>query len=69
MYKNDVIKNDGTVQQDEMYAGNMADGEIIGMAIDCDNGKIWYSKDGYWNNDETQDGVIGGRQSTTLNAS
>ena len=30
------------------FGSAVSNGDIIGMAVDCDNGKIWWSKNGTW---------------------
>lgn len=38
-------KHNGSVTD---YGANYAPGDIIGVALDLDNGKIWFSKNGVW---------------------
>ena len=68
LYYNDVKKN-GSVVQDECFGTDISDGDICMLAVDCENGKVWFGKNSIWNNGDPQDGPTGGRQSTTLNTS
>jgi len=60
MYLNDVYKN-GSETVSALFSADFADGDIVMMAIDCDNGKMWYGLNGTWNNGSSTD-------STTFNA-
>ena len=48
---------------DANYAASYANGDIIGIALDCDNNKLYFSKGGAWSNGS------GSWDSTTFNAS
>ena len=61
MYLNDIYKN-GSETVSALFSADFADGDIVMMAIDCDNGKMWYGLNGTWNNGSSTD-------STTFNAS
>jgi len=47
------------------YGATFADGAVIQIAFDADNGVIWFGKDGTWNASATQAEIEGG---TTTNA-
>ena len=59
-YTDDVWKN-GTETVSDLFGSTESDGDIVMMAIDCDNGKIWFGRNGTWNNGSATD-------STTFNA-
>ena len=61
MYTDDVWKN-GSETVSDLFGSSESDGDIVMMAIDCDNGKIWFGRNGTWNNGSATD-------STTFNAS
>lgn len=49
-YNGDVYNNAGTnpANTDQSYASSYASGDIIGIALDLDNNKIYWSKNGLW---------------------
>jgi hypothetical protein len=47
------------------YGNSYANGDIIGIALDLDNGAIWFSKNGTWQNSATQTEIENG---TTTNS-
>ena len=47
------------------YGNSFGDGDIIGIALDMDNGVIWFSKNGTWQNSATQSEIENG---TTTNS-
>ena len=47
------------------YGNSFGDGDIIGIALDMDNGVIWFSKNGTWQNSATQAEIEAG---TTTNS-
>jgi len=47
------------------YGDSYANGDIIGMALDLDNGAVWFSKNGTWQNSATISEIEAG---TTTNA-
>jgi hypothetical protein len=47
------------------YGNSYANGDIIGVAVDLDNGAIWFSKNGTWQNSATSTEIENG---TTTNA-
>ena len=61
VYLNDIYKNRSETVS-ALFSADFADGDIVMMAIDCDNGKIWFGRNGTWNNGSATD-------STTFNAS
>jgi hypothetical protein len=50
---------------DGSYGNSYTTGDIIGVAFDCDNGVIWFSKNGTWQNSATQSEIEAG---TTTNS-
>ena len=50
---------------DGSYGNSYTTDNIIGVAFDCDNGVIWFSKDGTWQNSATQSEIEAG---TTTNS-
>jgi hypothetical protein len=50
---------------DPSYGDTYANGDIIGMALDLDNGAVWFSKNGTWQNSATISEIQAG---TTTNA-
>ena len=61
----DLFNNAGTnpANDDADYAASYANGDIIGIALDLDNNKIYFSKGGQWSNGS------GAWDSTTFNSS
>ena len=61
----DIFNNAGTnpANDDENYASSYASGDIIGIALDLDNNKLYFSKGGQWSNGS------GAWDSTTFNSS
>ena len=63
IYQNDLRNGGSNVAISGMFsAGAIAVNDIYAMAVDLDNQKVWYSKNGVWNNGS-------GTESTTFNAS
>ena len=50
---------------DGSYGNSYTTNDIIGVAFDCDNGVIWFSKNGTWQNSATQSEIEAG---TTTNS-
>jgi len=61
-YNNNLYKDGSTIITTVFSSGNIASGDIIQVAFDCDNGKIWFGKNGTWNNGA-------GTESTTWDSS
>jgi len=62
------LKNDGNKYNNgsaASYGVSTTTNDIIGVAMDLDNGTIWFSKNGTWMNSATQAEVVAG---TTTNA-
>jgi len=63
IYGNDLRDGGGNIAISGIFsAGTIAVNDIYAMAVDLDNQKVWYSKNGVWNNGS-------GGESTTFNAS
>tara|TARA_R110002012_G_scaffold204970_1_gene374809 strand:+ start:32 stop:1372 length:1341 start_codon:yes stop_codon:yes gene_type:complete len=62
VYNNNLNVNNSTAISSMFASGAVAAGDYVGIAVDLDNQKVWYSKGGIWNNGS-------GTESTTLNAS
>ena len=63
IYANDLRDGGGNIAISSIFsAGGIAVNDIYAMAVDLDNQKVWYSKNGVWNNGS-------GGESTTFNAS
>ena len=62
-YKSDG--NKGNNGSEVSYANSYTNGDIIGIAFDADNGAIWFSKNGTWQNSATISEIAAG---TTTNA-
>ena len=50
-YKSTGVK--GNNQSESSYGNSYTNGDIIGIAFDADNGTIWFSKNGTWQNSAT----------------
>ncbi|MBC8435878.1 MAG: hypothetical protein H8D84_02710 [Proteobacteria bacterium] len=64
-YEYAIYEHDGTVYPSgsaATYAASWAVNDIIGVALDCDNNKIYFSKNGQWSNGS------GSWDSTTFNS-
>ena len=61
----DLFNNAGNnpPNDDTNYAASFASGDIIGIALDCNNNKLYFSKNGQWSNGS------GAWDSTTFNSS
>jgi hypothetical protein len=64
-YNGDIYNNagDSPPNDDENYASAYSSGDIIGIALDLDNNKLYFSKNGQWSNGS------GSWDSTTFNSS
>jgi len=64
-YNGDIYNNagDNPANDDENYASAYSSGDIIGIALDLDNNKLYFSKNGQWSNGS------GSWDSTTFNSS
>ena len=63
IYGNDLRDGGSNIAISGIFsAGTIAVNDIYAMAVDLDNQKVWYSKNGVWNNGS-------GGESTTFNAS
>jgi len=62
-YQSDGNKENNNV--DSSYGNSYSSGDIIGVAFDSDNGNIWFSKNGTWQNSATISEIEAG---TTTNA-
>jgi hypothetical protein len=59
----DVYNNNGILSGYTDWSGTYGDGDILGIAMDLDNNKLYFSKGGQWSNGS------GAWDSTTFNAS
>ena len=55
----------GNNSTESSYGDSYTNGDIIGIAFDADNGTIWFSKNGTWQNSATQSEIEAG---TTTNS-
>ncbi len=62
-HERDVYNNNGIISGYTDWSGTYGDGDILGIAMDLDNNKLYFSKGGQWS---AGDGTWG---STTFNAS
>jgi hypothetical protein len=63
IYSNDLRDGGSNIAISSIFsAGGIAVNDIYAMAVDLDNQKVWYSKNGVWNNGS-------GGESTTWNSS
>ena len=59
--------SENIVLSSKVYYGNsFGDGDIIGIALDMDNGVIWFSKNGTWQNSATQSEIENGKEFCNL---
>ena len=62
-HERDVYNNNGIISGYTDWSGTYGDGDILGIAMDLDNNKLYFSKGGQWSNGS------GAWDSTTFNAS